>query len=156
MSDSQPATTRSPSRRGLLQSAAGCVLPIPSMIGAHDRALIVAQHWCALESEQRRLIIAWQDVETWLVENRDWPRLSEAEQAAVPEGVQLGAIEGQLDEIDKRYDALLPVLKATPATTRAGVLARFDALLWLLDGPDHPDACALLKSCQRDLERLWR
>jgi len=65
-------------------------------------------------------------------------------------------IEDQLDAIDRQYDAVLPLLKTTSATTREGLLARLDALLWLLNPHDNEDAYPLLQSCQDDLKRLWR
>jgi hypothetical protein len=155
MSDSKPATTRLPSRRRLLQTATACTLPWPPPIGAADPGKVVADRYCALETEQRRLILAWQDVETWLFKHRSWPRLTKEQQAAVPEAAQLRVIEDQLDAIDKQYDAVLPLLKTTPATTRDGVFARLDALLWFLNPHDNEDAYPLLQSCQHDLKRLW-
>jgi len=74
----------------------------------------------------------------------------------VPEGGQLRVIEEQLDGINKLSDALLPVLKRTPATTREGLFARFEALLHFVVQDENPDARAILKSCLRDLERIWR
>lgn len=156
MSDSEPATTRSPSRRRLLQISTAAGLPLPSLAGAADPGRLVAERYCALEQEQRRLYLAWQDVETWLFRHRNWPRLTEAEQAAVPESAQFRVIEGQLDAIDKQYDVVLPLLKTTSALTREGVFARLDALLWFLDPHDNADAYPLLQSCQDDLRRLWR
>lgn len=155
MSDSKPATTRSPSRRRLLQGATAFGLPLPPLTGAVDPGKIVAERYCALEQEQRRLYLAWQDVETWLFRNRNWPRLTEAQQAAVPEAAQFREIEDQLDAIDRQYDVLMPLLKTTSACTREGVIARLDALLWLLNPHDNEDAHALLRSCQRDLKRVW-
>ena len=144
-----------PSRRGLIQGATACALPLPSPGGETDPALVIARQWCALEAEQRRLILEWQSVETWLFKQRNWPRLSEAERAAIPEGAQFTAIDRQLDAIDRNYDALLPLLKTKRATTRAGVFARFDALLHFVVQDEHPDARALLMSCLGDLKRLW-
>jgi hypothetical protein len=125
------------------------------LAGSIDAGRVIAERWCALEVEQRRLIIEWQAVETWLFRHRNWPRLSDDEKANIPESAQLTAIDDKLAAIDKTYDALLPLLKSTASTTRAGVLARLDALLWFLDSTDHPHARALLESCQRDLNRLW-
>ena len=152
------ARERAPRRRALIQGATALALPIPAPAGAAyaDPAQAIGEQWCALEAEQRRLIIAWQDVETWLFEHRDWPKLSEDEQAAVPEAAQFAPIDEALARIDETYDQLLPQLKATPATSRAGVMAKLDALLWFLHVEDHPDARVLLQSCQRDLRRLWR
>jgi hypothetical protein len=155
MSDSEPATTHSPSRRRLLQGAAACSLAIPPLTGAIDPGKEIAKRYCALEQEQRRLYLAWQDVETWLFKHRNWPRLTESQQAAVPEAAQFRVIEDQLDAIDKQYDALVPLLKTTSACTREGVIARLDALLWFLNPHDNEDAYALLQSCQRDLKRVW-
>jgi hypothetical protein len=152
------ARERAPSRRALIHGATALALPVPASaaIVAGDPAQVIGERWCALETEQRRLIIAWQDVETWLFKHRDWPKLSEAERAAVPEAAQFEVIDAQLAEIDRTYDGLLPQLKTTPAKSRAGVMAKLDALLWFLDVDDHPDARVLLQSCQRDLQRLWR
>lgn len=156
MSDSEPAITRPPSRRRLFQIASAAGVPLPSLANAVDPGKVVAQRWCALEAEQRRLILQWQGIESWLFKHRNWPRLSAAERAAVPEGAQLAAIDEQLDAVDRAHDALLPILKATRATTREGVLARFDALLHLVIHDEHPDARALLKSCIADVKQLWR
>lgn len=144
-----------PNRRALLQGAGAAALPVPLAAAPADPALLVAKQWCALHAEQRRLCLAWQDVETWLFKHRDWPKLSSVEQAAVPEAEAMRRIEAQLEQIDEIYDTLQPQLTATAATTRAGLLARLDALLWFLDAEEHPDARALLISCQRDLHRLW-
>ncbi|MEW6020063.1 MAG: hypothetical protein AB1760_18555 [Pseudomonadota bacterium] len=158
MPQSPGARERAPSRRALMQGAAALALPFPVVTAATaaDPAQLIGEQWCALETEQRRLIIAWQDVETWLFKHRDWPKLSEAEQAAVPEAARFEPIDEQLAEIDRVYDRLLPQLKGTPATSRAGVLAKLDALLWFLNVEDHPDARVLLQGCQADIERLWR
>lgn len=155
MSDSSHATTCSPSRRRLLHNAVALALPMPSIVVAADPALAIARQWSALELEQRRLTRQWQATETWLFRHRGWPKLTDAERRAVPEGAALTVIEAQLSEIDHSYGVLLPQLKRTPALSRAGTLAKLDALLWFLDKDDHPDARALLKSCRRDLKRLW-
>ena len=154
MSDSQNPRDVVPSRRGLIQGAAACALPLPN--GILDPALVLAKRCRWLGEEQRRLSVAWQGVEAWLFEHRNWPRLTSAEQAAVPEAAQLRAIEQQLADIDTMYDRILPLLRKTPALTREGLFARLDVLLSLIDMDDNPDAHALLKSCRSDLERLWR
>ena len=46
-------------------------------------------------------------------------------------------------------------LLATRATTREGVLARFEALLHFVAPEDNPDARVLLESCLGDLRSLW-
>ncbi|MBI1198696.1 MAG: hypothetical protein GC203_12600 [Phenylobacterium sp.] len=156
MPDSKPAITHAPSRRRLLQIGGAAGLPLPALAGAADPGQVVAEQYCALEREQRRLLLAWSDLESWLFKHRNWPRLTKAQQAAVPEAAQFRVIEDQLDVIDGQYDVLLPLLKTTPACTRDGVFARLDALLWLLDPHDNEDAHPLLRSCQADLRRLWR
>jgi hypothetical protein len=152
------ARERAPSRRALIQGATALALPIPpaTAAAAGDPAQLIGEQWCALEIEQRRLIIAWQAVETWLFKHRDWPKLSREAQAAVAEAAQLDQISEQLAQIDQAYDRLLPLLKATAATSRAGVLAKLDALLWFLDAEDHPHAWVLLQGCRSDIQRLWR
>lgn len=149
------ASNPKPSRRRLLEGVTALAFPLPALAGATDPGRVVAERWCALEIEQRRLILKWQGVETWLFKHRNWARLSDAERAAIPQGVQLAAIDDQLDAIDKSYDVLLPLLKSTHATTRDGVFARLDALLHFVVQDEHPDARAILKSCIGDLRQLW-
>lgn len=144
-----------PSRCGLIQGATACALTFPPPGAGADPALDVARQWCWLEAEQRRLVYRWQARETWLFKHRNWPNLSDAEQDAVPEGAELRLIDDQLGQIDRLYDALLPKLKATSATTKEGLFARFDALFHFVVQDEHPDARALLKSCLGDLRRLW-
>lgn len=103
------------------QGATACALPLPFSAEGSDPGLVVARQWSALEAEQRRLILDWKARESWLFEPRNWPRLSEVEQAVVPEGAPLQVIDAQLHDIDKVYDALLPRLKTTSATTREAV-----------------------------------
>lgn len=149
------ASNPRPSRRRLLEGVTALAFPLSALAGATDPGRVVAERWCVLEIEQRRLILKWQGVETWLFKHRNWPRLSDAERAAIPEGVQLTAIDDQLNAIDKSYDLLLPLLKSTRATTRDGVFARFEALLHFVVQDEHPDARAILKSCIDDVRRLW-
>ena len=74
----------------------------------------------------------------------------------MPEAALFRVIVVQLVAIDWQYDAVLPLVKTSWATTREGVFARLDALLWLLTPHDNDDAYPLLLSCQDDLKRLWR
>jgi hypothetical protein len=145
-----------PSRRDLIQAAPACALPLTMAAGTADPALLVAAQWKAHEAENRRLIYAWQDRETWLFKHRDWPNLSEAEQAAVPEGRLLKTIDSELDVLRKDYAPLLSRLRRTSARTRDGVLARFEGLLLFVLEEDDRDTALLLRSCLRDLKRLWR
>lgn len=156
MPDPNDASSSRPNRRRLLKGVTAFALPFSDLGPGSDPALAVAKQWCWLEAERRRLIIQWQDVETGLSANRNWPKLTKSAPAAEPEGVQLRAIDDQLDEIDKLYDALLPVLKKTSATTREGLFARFEALLHCVVQDENPDAHAILVSCLCDLKRLWQ
>lgn len=122
---------------------------------APDPGQSVAEHYVGLEAERARLSRAWQDVETQLFRTPGWLSLAEAEQAASPAAAQLEEIEAQADLLEQQQALLLPLLKTTSACTRAGMFARLDALLTVLD-PHDEDARQLLQSCQADLGRLWR
>lgn len=157
MAQSPRAREGAPTRRALLQGGSALALPVPALAAAAaaDPGLLVSRHFCALEAARDRLIYAWQDRESWLFKHRNWPYLSDDEQAAVPEGALLGEIDAQLDDLGRMQDALLSRLKRTSATTREGLYARFDALLLLVIQDEQPDARAMLKSCIRDVKRLW-
>lgn len=156
MSDSVNRRDTAPSRRDAMQGATASALQLPVPSGGGDPALRLAKQYCWMEAEERRLCLEWQRVETWLFKNRDWPRLTEAEQVAVPESAALRVIEEQLSVIDKGYDEVMPLLRKTSARTREGLLARLEALQWLVHADESPDAHELLKSCRDDLTRLWR
>lgn len=121
-----------------------------------DPGQTVAERYAALDEERHRLCLAWQEVETWLFKHHNWARLTEAQQAAAPEAAHLRGIEDQLERVEAQHDALLQLLQTTPASTRAGVLARLDALSRLLSLHERQEAHALLQSCQADLKRIWR
>lgn len=120
-----------------------------------DRAWLLVREYRSLEKKQRRLCSTWQRHEAWLFTHRNWLQLTEEEQAALPEADLLRQIEQELEELDTSYDQLVPQLLSTAATTRRGALAKLDALLLFLNPHDHHQAYALVKSCRRDLRRLW-
>jgi len=100
------APEHAPSRRRLLQITTAAGLPLPALAGATDPGKAVAERYCALETEQRRLILAWQDVETWLFKHRNWPRLTKAQQAAVDATIKRGlpgAVSFRMRAGDRRW-----------------------------------------------------
>ena len=64
---------------------------------AADPVLVLCAHYAELARRQELLMRQWGDREAWLGDNRDWFKLSKAEQRALPEAQLLYAIDEDYD-----------------------------------------------------------
>lgn len=108
-----------------------------------------------MDDEARRLVFAWQRLETFLFKHHDWPRLTTAEQRRLPQAAPLFEMDRRLSALHEQRQDLLPEIQASAASTRNGTLAKLEVLASILDLTDHPDAHALLRSALSDINRLW-
>jgi hypothetical protein len=157
MSQRYRAASCPASRRQILRAAPGLALNWAAEVAPpEDQAFALCRRWRALEKEDRRLIREWQREETGLFERHEWPRLTEAQQQALPQARRLYEIDARLDGLRHERELLLPKIKTQAARSRAGALQKLEVLAALLKLEDQQEACALLRSAQRDLASLWR
>ena len=142
------------SRRTLVQTAS--LLALPAHSNAQDPAVALAGRWLLVDDEARRLVLAWQRLETILFEHHNWPKLTRVQQRQLPEAAPLFDMDDRLNVLHEQRQDLLPEIQASQASTRAGALAKLEVLAGILDLTDHPDAHALLRSALFDINRLWQ
>jgi hypothetical protein len=155
MSEFLGAPAEGVSRRILITGASvafACPSPGRSKV---DQALEACRRWCVIEQDSRSLVLTWQRLETWLFRHRNWPNLTAEEQAAVPEAAALTEIDARLDVLAGERDSLLPQIRSTPASSREGLLLKFEVAIQLIADDEQPEARGLLRSVRDDLLRLW-
>jgi len=160
MPDSEPATTRSPSRRRLLQGVAGCALPLTTMpfaASGSDETIRLCRSWLSTEAQIFKLQERWSDVENYVVANYDnWFTLTEDEQRKLPDAAEMFEIDARMDAIQDAREDIIPRLPGLIATTREAILMKLEVVADLLRLEDHRDELDLLNSARRDLEAAWR
>jgi hypothetical protein len=112
------------------------------------------KHWVQLDRQAERLLLRWGDIEGRLFETHNWHRLSEAEQAALPEGQPLRDTDAQLKRVCAERDGLLDELPRQGARTLEAITARLAVVERLLYREDHPEAYDMVAGSRRDLTAL--
>lgn len=148
-----PARLAPPSRRVVLSGCPG--LPF---VGANfskraeaERHIAICSRWLVIDAEQRRLQLEWGSLEGRLMKAHGWHRLSLEQQAAIPEGARLAAIDARLDVLEVEGEVLLRAMKPAPATSVAAVAANLSVAARLIFSEDHPRAHGLITRAIRDL-----
>lgn len=99
---------------------------------------------------------AWGDHEAWLGDNRNWFKLSDAEQRDVPEGRLLDSIDNELDASMGECVRVMRRLRAIPARTITGAAAKLSIVAEFIEPGDYPAAHRVLLSAIADLRALSR
>lgn len=121
-----------------------------------DPVLVLCAHYGNLWRRREALIRAWGDHEAWLADNRDWFTLSRKEQRSVPEGRLLDAIDDELDACMGQCVRVMRRLRAVPARTLAGAVAKLSIVAEFIEPGDCPAAHRVLLSAIADLNGIER
>lgn len=112
---------------------------------------------CAnLLRRREALMGAWSDHEAWLADNRDWFTLSRAQQRAVTEGRLLDSIDNELDDCMGECVRVMRRLRAVPARTIAGAIAKLSIVAEFIEPGDYPAGHHVLLSAIADLNGIKR
>ncbi len=147
--------TRQLSRRAVISG--GSAVPLLTDDRAFtetDAAIGTCTRWLAVDAEQHRLQLEWGSLEGQLMKAHGWHRLSPEQQAAIPEGARLVAIDARLDVLEVEGEALLRAMSPAPATSVAAVVANLSVAARLIFAEDHPRAHGLITRAIRDLGAL--
>lgn len=142
--DSDPLLGR-PSRRAVLVAPAGLaapILPVPS----DEYAVGHCRAWLNNRAEMMRLLTRWADIEAAMIEKHGGGARSIARQASLPEGKVLRAIDTRLDTLTTEREVLGPKSPLSKATSRQGVMLKFEGLTAELFVEDFPVIYGLLKT----------
>src|SRR5579864_4131057 len=91
-------------------ASAPAVVAIPS--AATDDGTRRCANWLAIDAKIARLQRRWGDLESWLAKEHNWFKISPAEQQALPWAKELHDIDGCLDVLFEKREALLETLAA--------------------------------------------
>lgn len=119
-----------------------------------DEGAKLCEQWLHLDAKIRRLHDRWRKLEIWLARDHGWLRLSEAEQQALPWSKELQDIEGCLDVLYEKRDALLGSVRSTGSANLGAIIARLAVVERLIWADDHPEAHALIAGSVQDLITL--
>ncbi|MEJ0022896.1 MAG: hypothetical protein WDN76_05235 [Alphaproteobacteria bacterium] len=145
----------SPSRRKVITgiSLAPLIGSTTATTASADPALVLCDHYVELQQCQEKLLLRWSDVEAWL-ENRDWFKLSPEAQRRLPEGKVLRAIDDEIEQIAGHSARVVRKLRACPARTLVGAIAKLNVVADVIDPDDYPDAHDVLLSAVEDIRAL--
>ena len=123
---------------------------------AADPALLLCVHYGELARRQELLMRLWGDREAWLGDNRDWFKLSKAEQRALPEAQLLYAIDSEYDRCIRAGVRIVRRLRAVPALTVDGAVAKLSVVAEVIDPEDYPAFHRILLNTIEDLRAIGR
>ncbi len=112
----------------------GAASAAPMIAGAGSaaspsEALARSEAWMALDSEIDRLCLRWSDLETILVRERRWERMTPDERVALSPTQEMDAIDAQLKPLFEHREEWLEALPAVPARDLQGVIAKLEVAL---------------------------
>lgn len=154
MTDDPAARPPRLSRRAVLGApAAG--LAAPGLTATADADTIaLCRAWLANKAETLRLLERWGDIEAELMRLQGPSQPGET-RLARSQAAPLRAIDARLDQLHAEREALAPGLPLATATTREGVLLKFEVVMAELFVQDFPVIYGLLHTAVRDLKALW-
>lgn len=154
MTDHREAGPPRLSRRAVLGAPAAGLAAPGLAVAAHGDTVALCRTWLANKAETLRLLERWGDIEAELMRLQG-PSPAGAALTAGPQAAPLRAIDARLDQLHAEREALAPSLPLSTATTREGVLLKFEVVMAELFVQDFPVIYGLLHSAVRDLKALW-
>ncbi|HEX3367003.1 hypothetical protein [Phenylobacterium sp.] len=145
------------SRRTLLAAPVGMSASMGAVaaVAAADECVPLCMLWLANDAELNWLFGRYNDVEGDLFRDFRWSKLTPDERKALPEAAPLNAIQARLDHLLDQRRALASKLRHSRASTRQGVMLKFEVVNRELHIQDFPAIYGLLRSAVRDLALLW-
>jgi len=141
---------------GAAKPAAQAVIPPAAALAAADEGTRRCANWLAINAKIERLQTRWAKLESWLVKKHDWFNLSPVEQQALPWAKELRDIDGCLDSLFEKREALMESLPTSGAVSLESVIARLAVVEHLIWREEHPEVHALITGSRRDLIALSR
>lgn len=162
--ESGGASVRAVSRRTLLAGASAVAVPVAAPIAGPAGLPPAApelrsptggqlvRSWLRIDAQIERLQTRWARLEAWLVREHRWCELSPAEQQALPWARELRDIDGCLEVLFEKREALLERLPVGGAADLPELAERLEVVERLIVADDHPEANALVRGVRRDLQ----
>lgn len=97
-----------------------------------DAAVARCAEWLALDAEIDRLGLRWSDLETILVRQKRWERMTPEERGELLPSEEMDAIDAQLKPLFEQRETWLEGLPAVRARDIYGVVAKLDVALQVM------------------------
>lgn len=136
---------------GATRSVTAAAIPPAITLAASDECARRCASWLAVNARIERLQTRWAKLESWLAREHGWLQLSPAEQQALPWAKELGDIDGCLDVLFEKREALLVALPTSGAASLEAVIARLSVVERLIWREEHPEVYALIVGAREDL-----
>ncbi|MDI1366144.1 MAG: hypothetical protein PSX79_15000 [bacterium] len=128
--DKQPFAV---SRRVVIGAASAApVVAGAGVAASSNEALTRCTEWLALDAEIDRLGLRWSDLETILVRQKRWERMTPEERGELLPSEEMDAIDEQLKPLFDQREAWLEALPAVRARDMHGVAAKLDVALQVM------------------------
>jgi len=123
------------SRRVVIGAASAA--PVVAGAGAgvaasSNEAMTRCAEWLALDAEIDRLGLRWSDLETVLVRQKRWERMTPEERGELLPSEEMDAIDEQLKPLFEQRDAWLDALPKVRARDLHGVVAKLEVALQVM------------------------
>ena len=115
--------------RPVVIGAAGAVANPGAGETMRDQAITRCDEWLALDAEIDRLGNRWSDLETILVRQRQWERMTPEERGELLPSEEMDAIDKQLEPLFERRETWLQALASVRANDLRGVIAKLEVAL---------------------------
>ncbi len=115
-----------------------------------DPAVARCAEWMALDAEIDRLGLRWSDLETILVRQKRWERMTPEERGELLPSEEMDAIDKQMEQLFERREAWLEALAAVRASDMHGVAAKLDVALRVM-AHQQGDGYDLFKATMEEL-----
>ena len=98
------------SRRRLINSASAALLLSDAAPTSEDRAARASQTWLSRHAEHERLGKRWQQIETRLFRDHNWPKLTRTQRKRFPEKHEMDDLYDRMDALHEENRVLLASL----------------------------------------------
>jgi len=146
----ESARAHSPTRRLVLSGAAA-----PLLSGnATDPAAPACETWLSRHAEHERLGKRWQQIETRLFKDHDWPKLTRTQRKRFPEKHEMDDLYDRMDVLHEKNRVLLASLPALVATSPLGICGKLAVAAVEVCPEENEEAHRLIASILRDYRAL--
>jgi hypothetical protein len=153
----RPSGTANESARGPLSTRrlilGGATAPLLSGSGG-DAAAQACDIWLARSAEHERLGKRWQQIETKLFQEHNWPKLTRAQRKRFPEKHEMDDLYDRMDTLHEENRVLLASLPALVATSPLGICGKLAIAVSEVCPEENEDAHRLIASILRDYRAL--
>lgn len=141
-----------PTRRLVLGAAAAPLVPGGAFAG--DPAAEACEKWLARHAEHERLGARWQQIETQLFRNHNWPKLTRAQRKRFPEKHEMDDLYDRMDVLHAENARLLATLPALVAISSTGICGKLAVAAIEVCPEENEEAHHLIASSLRDYRAL--